>query len=720
MSQQAVESGRGLDMEVQYLKGVGPKGAMTLGKLGLKTVRDVLWYFPRRFDDRTKVPPLVMLQPGEAQTARGRLRGVQTKSVRGGKVLVQAILDDGTGQVVLTWFNRPWIGRELQKVTGEIMAFGPVKEGMGRRLEMSSPEWEAIDEEDDPADFARISPVYGLSEGVPQKLVRKAADSAIQYFIHMVEDPLPEAFRKANGLLPLGQAIKEMHQPESFESMERARNRLVYEEFLYLQMALQMRRAKVKQEIGIEFPLKQIGRESMEENRNLFGQASPFDSRSLEDQCSAMLPFELTPAQRRVVGEIWADMERGSPMNRLVQGDVGSGKTAVAACAMLAAVRCGYQAAMMAPTEILAEQHSIVLKKLFEPLGIEVGLLVGKLSARAKLKAAEKTASGQYPIVVGTHALISEGVAFRDLGLVVIDEQHRFGVAQRLALRQKANRHPDVLVMTATPIPRTLTMTFYGDLDVSVIDELPPGRKPIRTHWKRSSDRENVYQTVRKLIDEGRQAYFVCPMISESDKMQTQAAEDLHYRLSQETFPDLSVGLLHGQMKAAEKETIMDQFRRGDLKILVSTIVIEVGVDVPNATVMVIEDANRFGLAQLHQLRGRVGRGAHQSYCILIADGSSEDAEKRLSILAETTDGFRIAEADLKIRGPGDIIGTRQSGVPEFKVADIIRDAPLIERAKQGAIALLKADPTLSEPRHAKILERVRERRSDEALVSVS
>ncbi len=720
MPPQTTEAPRGLDMEVQFLKGVGPKGAMTLAKLGIKTVQDVLWYFPRRYDDRSKLPDLVMLRPGEAQTARGRLRGVQTKPLRGGKVLVQAILDDGTGQVVLTWFNRPWIARELQKVRGEIIAFGQVKEGMGHRLEMSSPEWEAIDEDEDAADFARIAPVYALSEGVPQRLVRKAADSALNYFIHLVEDPLPAAFRRTNKLVPLAEAIRQMHQPDSFETMERARYRLVYEEFLYLQLTLQMRRAQVKQEVGIEFKLDEIGRVQMQDSNALFDDAQEFDSRPLAQQCDAMLPFTLTNAQRRVIGEIWADMRQGAPMNRLVQGDVGSGKTAVAACAMLGAVRCGFQAALMAPTEILAEQHSIVLKRLFEPLGIEVGVLVGKLSARAKSKAWERAASGQTPIVVGTHALISEGVEFKDLGLVVIDEQHRFGVAQRLALRQKAKRHPDVLVMTATPIPRTLTMTMYGDLDVSIIDELPPGRKPIKTHWKKPSQRDDVYEIVRNLIEQGRQAYFVCPMIAESDKMQTQAAQDLHYRLSTETYPNLSVGLLHGQMKPAEKEAIMEQFRRGELNILVSTVVIEVGVDVPNATVMVIEDANRFGLAQLHQLRGRVGRGDHQSFCILIADSGGEESTKRLEILTQTSDGFRIAQADLEIRGPGDVVGTRQSGLPEFRVADIIRDAPTIERARQGAIALLNADPELGHPNHALLLDRVRGRRSDEALVSVS
>lgn len=706
-------------MEVQFLKGVGPKSAMILAKLGLKTVEDVLWYLPRRYDDRSNLPQLVMLRPGEAQSVRGRVRGVTTRRISGGRVIIQAVLDDGSGQVTLTWFNQPWVARELQRIEREVMAYGTVKEGRSRQLEIASPEWEAVDEEDESGDFARIVPVYGLSEGVPQKTVRRAAASAIQFFADQVEDPLPEDFRRANRLVPLGAALRQMHAPESAAHLEKARHRLVYEEFLYLQLVLQMRRMEVQQEVGISFPLGEIGRRDMRMGGGLFEDGG-VDARSLEEQALAMLPFDLTGAQRRVVGEIWSDMERGFPMNRLVQGDVGSGKTAVAACAMLGAVRCGYQAAMMAPTEILAEQHWMNLRRLFEPLGISVNLLVGKLGAKDKRKALEKTASGAAQITVGTHALISEGVEFAKLGFVVIDEQHRFGVMQRLSLRQKGVDNPDVLVMTATPIPRTLTMSLYGDLDLSVIDELPPGRKAIKTHWKKPWDREKVYETVRRLVAEGRQAYFVCPMITESDKMQTQAAEDLHYRLTHETFPDLKVGLLHGQMKSAEKEAVMDLFRRGEVDVLVSTVVIEVGVDVPNASVIVIEDANRFGLSQLHQLRGRVGRGEHQSYCILIADATTGDAEERLKVLEETTDGFRIAEADLKIRGPGDVMGTRQSGMLEFKVADLISDGPVLEQARQGAIAILAEDANLSLPVNRLMLEQVRKRRSDEAMISVS
>jgi ATP-dependent DNA helicase RecG len=406
-------------------------------------------------------------------------------------------------------------------------------------------------------------------------------------------------------------------------------------------------------------------------------------------------------------------------MNRLVQGDVGSGKTAVAAAAMLACVRCGYQAALMAPTEILAEQHYINIHRVFDPLGVPVRLLVGKQTAAQKKKAIDAAKSGEAPICIGTHALIQEGVAFDRLGLAIIDEQHRFGVLQRAALRAKGY-NPDVLVMTATPIPRTLTMTLYGDLDLSVIDEMPPGRRPIKTHWKKPSERPTVYEAVRKLLKEGRQAYFVCPLISESDKMQTQAAEDLYYRLSKGEFSDFRVALLHGQLKAAEKEETMDSFRRGEIDVLVSTVVIEVGVDVPNASVMVIEDANRFGLSQLHQLRGRVGRGEHQSFCVLIAEATTEEAQRRLSVLAETGDGFRIAEEDLRIRGPGDVAGTKQHGELEFQFADLIRDGVLLERARTAALRILETDPGLEKPEHAKMLARVLEKRPERALVPVS
>jgi ATP-dependent DNA helicase RecG len=710
-------SGKGLDTEVQWLKGVGQKRAMLLAKLGLKTVEDVLWYFPRAYQDRRNLPPIGMLPHGAEVTVVGELLSVKTRPIRGGRVMARATVGDDTGEIDLVWFNQPWVVRDLQKVRGKIVAYGTTKDGRVG-LEMASPEWEEVEDDDDAGEFARIFPVYPLKAEVKQYMVRSAARSAVDFFANQVSDDLPKELRDREDLRHLAWCLQQMHFPDSMEERDTARRRLVFEEFLYLQLAQQMRRNETKHEVGIGFDFE--GEPQGPTSGGLFGADGELATASIEEQIKAMLPFELTGAQKRVLQEIWDDMKRPVPMNRLVQGDVGSGKTAVAACAMLAAIRAGYQTALMAPTEILAEQHYINLHRLFDKLGVEVALLVGKQPARQKKKSLQAAASGTARVCVGTHALISEGVEFDKLGLVIVDEQHRFGVLQRAALREKGYGNPDVLVMTATPIPRTLTMTAFGDLDVSVIDELPPGRKPIKTHWKPARDREKVYAGVRKMLEEGRQAYFVCPMINESEKMQTQAAEDLHYRLSTSTFKDKRVGLLHGQMKPAEKEVVMDQFRQRELDILVSTVVVEVGVDVPNATVMVIEDASRFGLSQLHQLRGRVGRGQHQSFCVLVSDATNDDSTERLKTMVETTDGFKIAEKDLQIRGPGDVAGTQQSGFMEFRVANLIQDGVMLEAARRAAIRILEEDPGLERPENQAMLAHVKEQRSRAALITVS
>lgn len=734
-----------LNSEAQYLKGVGQKNAPLLGKLGLHTVGDVLFNIPRRYEDRRNLPRIRDLKIGQTATIKGRLIDLDARPLRSRKLIVRAVINDGTGSVALTWFNQPWIRKRFEGYRGEVIAFGTAKAG-SHGIEFNSPEYEVLDEDSDTDDFARVMPVYSLTEGLYQRTLRLAATAALDSCLSRVTDALPLRVRQEVGLVDIQSALREIHRPSTLESAFEGRRRLVFEEFLYLQLALELNRADIAEELGIAFPIDALiageqvvvkaGRiaETTATGRraatvtvpgpvgSLFHElgAESRDGVPLWDQIHKMLPFELTGAQKRAIGEIWSDMKRPHPMNRLVQGDVGSGKTAVAACAILAAIRGGYQAALMAPTEILAEQHAASLTRLFEPLGIEVVLLIGKLNSNQRKQARLRAATGSGHAFVGTHALIEEDVEFHNLGLAVIDEQHRFGVMQRAALRDKGRSMPDVLVMTATPIPRTLMITTFGELDVSVIDEMPPGRRAIKTHARPPGARPTVYQAVRELVDQGRQAYFVCPLVSESELMQAHAAEELFERLRGHVYPDLRVALLHGKLKSAEKEAVMDGFRRHEADVLVSTTVIEVGVDVPNATVIVVEDANRFGLAQLHQLRGRVGRGEHQSYCILVADASTEDARKRMDILTRTTDGFVIAEEDLRLRGPGDVIGTRQSGQADFRFGNLVQDAMLMEMARDVAIACVARDPGLKNPEWQQARDRIKERRSRSTLVTLS
>lgn len=696
-----------LDTEVQYLKGVGPTNAKLFEKIGVRTVRDLLYHTPRRYEDRTNLPPIGSVSAGQYATVRGRVVGFDGKPTRGGKVVLKAAISDSTGTITLVWFNQPWIRNKLSGYRGEIIAYGLVRES-GWAYEIHGPEYELIDEESTSEGFASIVPVYPSTEGLRQSTIRRAVSTALERFGRSLVDALPEPLRRDLGLKPLGWSLKQIHHPSEMANTEPARRRLVFEEFLYMQIVLEQKRLETRSEAGIPFPIEHIQYKEAQGELALWA------------ELEQLLHFSLTGAQKRVIGEVWADMQRPYPMNRLIQGDVGSGKTVVAAAAILAAARCGYQSAIMAPTEILAEQHYMNLRKLFEPVGIEVGLFVGKASKSKKADAAAKTRQAKTHVAVGTHALIQESVEFQNLGLAIIDEQHRFGVMQRAALRRKG-LNPDVLVMTATPIPRTLAMTTYGDMDVSVIDEMPPGRKPIKTHWKRLDQRERVYEQARELCKMGRQVYFLCPMVAESEKLQAQAAEDLYYRLSKEVYPELRVGLLHGQLKPKEKEEVMERFRIGEIQVMVATTVIEVGVDVPNASVMVIEDANRFGLAQLHQLRGRVGRGEHQSFCILLADASNDEARARLEIMVQTNDGFRIAEEDLAIRGAGDLLGTKQSGAPELiKLGDLAKDLKLLEGARQAAQKLVARDPNLELSEHSLIRERIRFQRGEDADLLVS
>lgn len=685
------------ETEVRYLKGVGEKLAQILAKLNLYTLGDLVFHLPRRYEDRTHFRRVAHVRPGEVVTLMGKIITVDNAPVRKAMTLTKAFLDDGTGAIELIWYNQPYMKERLLRLKGPLVVYGQVKDTRWG-LQIENPEWEEIEEGTDPLGANRIVPIYPLTEGIGQKRLRQIVYYALQHYLEAFEELLPPELIAKYHLLPLHQALRQVHFPDNEQNITRARHRLVFEEFFLMQLGLAMQRMKVLRSKGIAMEIEEA---------------------ALLAKICRIVPFELTQAQERVMREIWADMRRPHPMNRLLQGDVGSGKTIVAASAILACLDNYYQAALMAPTEILAEQHYMVLHSLFKPLGIPVELLVGRLTPKQKAAVRERLLSGRGSVVVGTHALIQEGVEFARLGLVIIDEQHRFGVLQRAALREKG-LNPHVLVMTATPIPRTLTMTLYGDLDLSLIDEMPPGRKPIKTYWKFPEERLQVYRGVRKLIEQGRQAYVICPLIEESEKLQVRAAEDLAEHLQKDVFPDLRVGLLHGRLRPAEREALMERFREGEIDILVSTTVIEVGVDVPNAAVMVVEDAERFGLAQLHQLRGRVGRGEQQSFCVFISDPKTEDGKRRLEILTRTNNGFLIAEEDLRLRGPGEIYGTRQSGLPTFRVADLVKDMHLLEIARQEAFALIEQDPDLSKPEHEKLRAAVERQRHRLTIATVS
>lgn len=672
-----------LESPVRYIKGVGEKRAFVLSKLGIKSARDLLYHFPRRWEDRRHFKKIGELIDGEKASILGRVVDAESTVTRRGLVVVKAIIDDVSGVAYLTWFNQPYMKNRFKSLKGRrIVAYGTVKKNRWG-VEIENPEWEEIGGEDS-LNLGRIVPIYPLTEGISQLQMRKIISNALEFLIPQLVEIIPAFIREKRGLMAISDAMREIHFPTSARSLSEARRRLVYDEFFLLQVILALRQKEYKEEKGrsLEF--------------DVFG------------ELEKVLPFKLTEAQRRVIEEVAKDMREGHPMNRLIQGDVGSGKTIIALAAILIAVRCGYQCALMAPTEILAEQHFIVLTNMLFPLGIKVTLLVGGLNQKEKKLAKKLISEGQTDLVVGTHALLEEDVEFKNLGLVIIDEQHRFGVIQRATLRQKG-LNPEVLVMTATPIPRTLALTVYGDLDVSVIDEMPPGRQPVRTFWVPKSRRKWAYSFVREEIKKGHQAYAVCPLIEESEKLQAEAAEKLASDLSR-LLPDVRVGLLHGQMRPKDKEQIMREFREGKIDLLVSTPVIEVGIDVANATVMVIEDAERFGLAQLHQLRGRVGRGEKQSFCILIATPRSEEAKRRLQVMAETNDGFRIAEEDLAIRGPGEFFGTRQHGLPDLRLANILKDVKILEEAREDAMELIANDPHLRKPEHRLLAREIRER----------
>jgi len=676
-----------------YVKGVGPARAAMLEAKGLSTVEDLLAYPPFRYEDRTNVKTIAQLAPGEMATVIAEVRSAKLSTFRRRDLgLFEATFTDASRAVLLVkWFHAAYLADVLQP--GQRVAlYGKVEyDSYAGQLSMVHPEYEILSEEDE-ADAAlhvgRVVPIYEAAGKITTRVFRRLIHGVLER-LTPPPDPLPASIRRRLRLPDLWTALRSLHFPPEQEDLRLlnafrtpAQIRLIFEEFFWLQYGLAVKRGSARRESGIAFELNDRVRERIKQ----------------------MLPFKPTAAQKRVLAEIAADMARPHPMNRLLQGDVGSGKTLVAAEAAIIAIENGYQVAMLAPTEILAAQHYYYFRNLFQKLGYQVGLLTGSSAKREKTLMKKLLAEGLVHFAVGTHALLEEDVEFRRLGLAIIDEQHRFGVLQRLRFIRKGTR-PDVLVMTATPIPRTLALTLYGDLDVSVIDELPPGRKPIITRHVTEDQIERVWSFLRKQIEAGRQAYVVYPAIEESETQARKAAEKMYRHLSQVVFPDLRVGLLHGRMPAEEKEAVMESFKRGETQILVSTTVIEVGVDVPNATVMVIEQAERFGLAQLHQLRGRVGRGAEQSYCILVTGPLNDVSRERIRTLVESTDGFYIAEMDLKLRGPGEFFGTRQAGMPSLRVANIVRDAELLELARREASDFLASGP---EEEQRRALEYVR------------
>ncbi len=679
-----------LDQPVQFLKGVGPKRADLLDKLAVRRARDLLYHVPRRYEDASTVTKIAALQVGQDVTVIGEITHKAVHRTRSGLRVFQAIIRDGSGHIECSWPGQPFLDRSLH--TGDlVLVTGPVRYFHGRQIQPR--EHIVLGKADEAASEGKVLPIYPTTEGLSQKVLRSIIDQNLDRLLPLAatEDAVHEAGALPRGLPTLMQALAALHRPASLGDAELGRRRMAFDELFFLQVL----HARARHRARSERPGTAFARTD-----------------ALIAPLYRSLPFKLTAAQTGAIAEIFADMVSPKRMNRLLQGDVGSGKTIVAAFAMMLAAESGHQSALMAPTEILAEQHARSLAALLERLPVEVTLLTGRLPAAERRAAQSAITEGAAQVVVGTHALIQEGVRFQRLGLAIIDEQHRFGVRQRLALSAHGEA-PDVLVMSATPIPRSLALTLYGDLDLSTLDELPPGREPVRTQIRDDKARAEIHEFVRQQVAEGRQAYLVYPLIDESEKIDLRAAAEEYESLRTETFAGLRVGLLHGQLSSDEKDATMLAFARGEIDVLVATTVIEVGIDVSNATVMVVEHAERFGLSQLHQLRGRVGRGAAQSWCILIASGSPE-AFTRLRILAETGDGFEIARADLRLRGMGDFFGARQHGLPEFRFFDPERDEDLLALARDRAAATVGSDPELAtpanEPVRAVVEARFRER----------
>jgi ATP-dependent DNA helicase RecG len=673
---------RELEAPVTRLSGIGDKNAESFERLGLRTIGDLLWYFPRRHVDYSTVKPINRLWYGETVTILAAVEDLTTRRTRRGTV-TEVSVTDGSGTLMVTFFNQPWIETRFRK--GQLLALsGKISQFLGR-LSMSMPEWEFLDRQQ--IKTGGIVPIYHLTAGVNQNFLRRHIHSALGRLAGRLPEPLPADILDEGKWMPLGKALQQMHFPQSWEALKAARDRLGFEELLYLQLGI------------------------LQQKRNwVSAEARRYERPPALGGWISSLPYPLTGAQQKVLEEILQDLTSGRPMNRLLQGDVGSGKTVVAFAACLTVAAQGGQAAILAPTGILAEQHYQLLRQLMAgPDGIlreeQIALLLGSTPESEKLSIRQGLASGAIAIVVGTHALLEAPIEMARLDLAVIDEQHRFGVEQRAALRAKGGS-PHLLVMTATPIPRSLALTIYGDLDLSILDEMPPGRQPVTTRILLPGERERAYAFITGQITQGRQAFILCPRIEEDEAGDVAAAVEEHRRLQDKVFPELKLGLLHGRLRAEEKEDVMHRFRAGELNILVSTSVVEVGVDVPNATVMMVEGASRFGLAQLHQFRGRVGRSTYPSYCILVAENDDQAENERLRAMEETSDGFVLAERDLQQRGPGEFFGTRQAGFADVNIIPLL-DLRLIELARQTAQRVFAEDPDLQKPDHRLMAERL-------------
>ncbi len=667
-----------LKKPVQYVKGVGPKRAQQLARLGIHTVEDLLYHLPFRYQDRRELRTIRDLATGEEGATVGQLVRMERRFMgRRRRWVLEGVIRDETGFLFLMWYHQHRYFQQKYRVGQRVLLFGKVDLGLKGGKWMIHPEMQQVDEEDQ---TARILPIYNKTTEMTVAAMRRLVHGAVETYADLVPTSIPPECSARLDLMDLSAALRYLHMPPADADLKPlnevtsdAHRAVVFDELFYLQLGMALRRRSMVKEDGLSIV-----------------------PGMLSTRLREVLPFRLTGAQERVLEAIQHDMAAPHPMNRLVQGDVGSGKTMVALSAAMAALDSGFQVAFMAPTELLAEQHFRTLRPLAEALQVSIALLTGETKRKPELY--ESLERGEIEIVVGTHALIQEGVRFRQLGLAIVDEQHRFGVMQRAALRRHG-ANPDMLLMTATPIPRTLALTLYGDLEVSVIDELPPGRKPVATHVFHEGDRQQAYGLVKDHLDRGQQAYVVYPLVEESEKSDLKAATNMAEELAGGVFRDYRVALLHGRMKSEDKDEVMGRFQDGEAQLLVSTTVIEVGIDVPNATVMLIEHAERFGLSQLHQLRGRVGRGQAASVCLLLAQYTpADEALRRLQVMADSNDGFRIAEADLALRGPGEFLGTRQSGLPDFRVANIVRDSRILEAARQEAQAWLAKDPELRSP----------------------